>query len=827
MARQNIMSDEIGIDGPETFPQNDPGMDGIDASRMLLPSAVGAITLPSEMVPDDLGEIYLEGEDEDFRPQVGPVEHGSNLAAHMSANDLAALESSLIFSVNADYDSGKRWRDDFRRGMTLMGLTDDIFKGPFNHASMAIHPMLGEACVRFWSRTMPELLPLKGPAKGLVNGKTTELKENAAERMANYINYQILKEDLGYRDETNKLIFQLPLRGCGFRKTRFDEEVDTIIGEYVSPDQLIGYYGLTSLRTAGRFTHRYPMAQHTLRQKQIAGVFLDIDIPEPGDRTDELLETQDVKDQASGVERNEDSNVDHIIDEIYVMLDLKGFEDMDDATGQPSGLALPYVVTIERESEKILSIYRDWRPQDPMRQRRRRFVQYSYLPGFGFYGLGLVALIGTLADQSSAIMRIITNGGAYNSIPGGFIAKDGRGPEGDYEMEPGKWKKVDASFEELSKAFFTPNFNEPSPTLFQMLTHGESISQRITSTTDIEVGQGNNNAPVGTTMALLEKAQEINNAIQINLHASLTEELEIRYEFTRDFIAPTKRSFMWDDAEEMQEIDEEVFDPQNTRIQPTSDPTQSSVTQRIASAQMTYQLATENPDVLDKKVAIRRMLRAGNISDMDELFIEEKPPERMDPITEGSALLMGKPIKVFEDQDHAAHIEVHRAFMQNQGFGGNKEVQEAIGAAMTAHLGEHLGFLYAQEARKLGVPVAAPNFEEEQEPLDPQMEADIAIRAAQVARQLQEIPGLPAEQGPDPEEVHKQKLRHNEELHQQKIKHKGEDYALDETARKAKLIDQQSTEALKRDNKITDFATAAAARAAEPKEQPKKGLPSE
>lgn len=790
-----------------------------DFSRILLDSVLQNSVLPTVMQPFDKGGIFLG--DQERAPTPEDLSFGDNLAESMGKNELNRLASELSYSIEADYDSGAKWREEFKKGMTLMGITDESLKGPFTHASMAVHPMIAEGCIRFWARTMPEILPMRGPVKAAVQGKPTAEKEDMAARTESYMNYQIVKEDLGYRDHTNKLIFQLPLRGCGFKKTVYDDEMDTVQGIYVPPDEMIAQYGIQSFKTAGRFTHRYFMAHHQLIRKQVMGVYLDVQIGEP-QQDDTDMETQTLKDQASGVEANEESNVDHIIDECYVMLDLPGFEDLDPVTKQPTGLPLPYIVTMEKQSGVILSIYRDYREKDVLKRRISRWVKYEYMPGFGFYGLGLIGLIGSLADQSSALMRIITNGGAFASIPGGFKPKDGRMGEGQMTIEPGVYKPVDATYDELSKSFYTPNIKGPEPVLVTMLQHGEAIAQRITSTQDIMTGDANSNAPVGTTMALIEKAMEIGNAIQVNVYSSLQEELDIRFDFIADYMPVEGRQFFWGEGEEEQSVDPFTFDRDNVYVQPSSDPAQSSTTKRLAAAQMTYQMAQENPDVLSKEEAIRRMLIAAEIPDHESMFVSQTQPQPMDPISEGFALLNGAPIKAFEDQDHQAHIAVHMAFMQNPEYGGNPEVAKVLGPIMQAHLGEHMAFWYVQQAMQtLQMPIPMPQAGPDgmQSPLPPEQQAMLAAMAGQASQQFMQFAGLPAAPQPDPNAEQQQKLQHREQEHEQKMRHKAleneltvagmaEKLKLDSQGRTAKLLDDSARADIARDEKRAAAAQA-------------------
>lgn len=807
-----------------------------DLAAYLQSSALGNSVLPTVMEPKPfLGEMLIDDE-ESFKPNPASTGFRDNLAIVMDEAALSKLAMELSRGVDADYQSGERWREQFKDGLVLMGIVDKSHQGPFTHASMATHPMLAEACIRFWARSMPELMPMTGPAKGKINGKTTVEKEEQAIRVGDYLNYQMTQEDRGYREATNKLIFQTPLRGCGFRKMRYDEEMDTVVGEYVSPDELIAQYGLTSFLTAGRFTHRYRMAPHVLERKIDLGIYRQVELSQPIE-DDSLTDTQELKDQTSGVDANEDSNVDHTIDEIYCMLDLEGFEETVD--GEPTGLPLPYIVTMERTSQKILAIYRDWREEDPMKGRIRRWVKYEYLPGFGFYGLGLVALIGSLADQSSALMRIITNGGAYASIPGGFRTKNSRIKNDDLTLEPGVWKAVDASVDELQAAFFSPQLKGPETVLVTMLQHGEALAQRLTSTTDIEVGDGQQNAPVGTTMALLEKAQEIANAIQVNLHASMSEELEIRYEFTREFIAPRGRTFLWNEGEEEQTIDQMAFDPNNTGVKPTSDPTQSSFTKRLASAQLVYQMATENPDVMNKEKAIRRLLVASEVPDPDDLFQSQAQPKPMDPVSENAAALNGKPILAFEEQDHQAHIAVHQAFMENPEYGGNPEIAKVLGPVILSHITEHMAFLYVQQARSLGIAAVSPQEGEDgamESPLPPEVQTLVAQQAAQLSDQLRQIPGLAGgvmnEEAQEKlriaKELNDEKLRGLRETNELKLDHLASENALKESASKAKLIDDMADRSVKRDTDKADRIIDQQAKVIQMQQQPpkpKRGLP--
>lgn len=807
-----------------------------DLAAYLQNSALGNSVLPTVMQPKPyLGEMLLDDEPANY--DAASLRFRDNLAMVMDESALNKLAIDLVRGVDADYRSGERWRKMFKDGLVLMGIVDESHQGPFTHASMATHPMLAEACIRFWARSMPELMPVTGPAKGKINGRTTREKEEQAIRVGDYLNYQMAQEDRGYRDATNKLIFQLPLRGVGFRKHRYDEEMDTIVGDYVPPDEMIGQYGIVSFLTAGRFTHRYKMAPHVLKRKMDLGIYRDVDLQRPIE-DDSLTETQELKDQTSGVDADEDSNVDHVIDEIYVMIDLEGFEETDDL-GQQTGLALPYIVTMERTSQKILAIYRDWRESDPMKARIRRWVKYEYLPGFGFYGLGLVALIGSLADQSSALMRIITNGGAYASIPGGFRTKNSRIGNDDLTIEPGKWKAVDATMDELQQAFFSPQLKGPETVLVTMLQHGEALAQRLTSTTDIEVGDGTQNAPVGTTMALLEKAQEIANAIQVNLHSSMTEELEIRYEFTKEYIAPRGRTFLWNEGEEEQMIDAGAFDQNNTGVKPTSDPTQSSFTKRLASAQLGYQLAVENPDVMNKEEAIRRLLVASEVPDPDDLIQSQTQPNPMDPISENAAALNGKPIKAFEEQDHAAHIAVHQAFMENPEYGGNPEIAKVLAPVILSHITEHMAFLYVQQARMLGVAAISPQEGESgamESPLDPEMQTIVAQQAAQLANQLRQIPGLAGgvtnEEGQEKlriaKELNDEKLRGLKETNELKLDHLAAENAIKESAAKAKVIDDMADRSVKRETDKADRVIDQQAKIIQMQQQPakpKRGLP--
>ncbi len=720
-----------------------------------------------EIVDGEDGSLLVTAIEEAELVDPLDLDHNANLAEHVPESLLAALGHDLVDKVDQDKEDRQPWVDRFTRGMAMLGLVDsEMDDGPFPGASTAILPLLSEACVQFWARSLPELYPPEGPAKVRLPGTQKQAQVIASARVAEYMNHQMTVEDRGYYAETSRLLAALPYQGCTFRKTYFDALAGHVVGVFVAAEDLIVPGTVTALASAPRYTHRIFRTPNEVRKLQASGVYRRVDLGAPvmEQGADEIRQTK--REMSDVQESTTVEAANHELYEVYAEVDLEGFEDRDEL-GEPTGIELPYIVTVDRHSGKVLSIYRNWRSTDAKKRARRHFTKYSYLPGVGFYDIGLFHALGGLQEAATGALRLLLDGSAMASLQGGFVAKDANIKAESLAIEPGVWKPIESTADEFNKAFLTPPFREPSPQLFQLLGVLTSAAQRFTSTTEAMTGEAQaKGAPVGSVVALIEQGHKVYSAIHRGLHASCADELEVRLELARENVP--EDGYPYEVGGDPRTLYMQDFAP-GTSVIPVSDPNIFSTTQRIQIAQGVLQTAGEHPDLIDRKVAVRRFLEAMKVPDIDELMSISDDPEPMDPVSENAALLVQKPIKAFPEQDHMAHIQVHLAFMQHQGFGGHPQVSAAIGPAMQAHIGEHLAYAYQTQVRMAGLPVPVldpitgkPTLL----PNDPQVPPEvIAQMAAQFVHLMGQMQGLPGpnqgpggqpgpgpEQGPPPEQ---------------------------------------------------------------------------
>lgn len=754
---------------------------------------IGGRGLPDEFEITEDGEI-VEHLDDPFAP-IDP-EFGENLAMYMGESELARIADDVLRKIENDIESRKPWINRFRRGLELMGLHEsDMDDGPFPGASTAVHPLLAEAMVQFWARAVPEMLPSDGPIKSSIVGKKTREKEERGQRVSDYMNYQCLTEDKPYYAEKTRMYMAIPFQGCGFTKTWRDATLDRLTGRYVPAEDLIIPYGASSLEETPRFTHRMRKTRNEVRKLMAAGFWVDCELsaPSPSDLEDEITEMKAVATDVDLIQDDAD-DVRHEVYECAIEYDLPGFPDISERTGAATGVALPYLVTIDKSSRKILSIYRNWEEDDQLKERVLYVTKHGYIPGFGIYDFGLFHLIGGLSEAATGALRVLLDGAATSSLQGGFKTKEGKKiGEGRLTVEPGVWKPVDVSAEDMAKAFYTPPFKEPSAALFQLLGFLVEAGQRFSSTTEALTGDAPTNSPVGTTVALIEQGSKVFSAIHRGLHISAAHEYSIRFKLNRKHVP--EQGYPYDVDGDEREVYREDFGP-GVSVVPVSDPNIFSQTQRVALAQAGYQLAVENPGIIDRRAAVQRLLEALRMPGIDEMMVQNEAQQPLDPVSENQAMLIGKPVRVFPEQDHRAHIQVHLAFLMHPGFGGNPEAQKILMPAMQAHLAEHVAALYVQHMRTLGVPAmpidAQAKGAEAGASIPPAMADEIGRRAAMASAQFMQMPGLPnlapaeEQQKPDAgqaeakaaesavklkgkEDEHAQKLRHKEEEHQQKL----------------------------------------------------------
>ncbi len=727
-----------------------------------------------ELQPD--GSMRAVQPEDDMMPAGGSPEHMANLAEMLPEDWMDRQANELLTLIDDDIESREPWRARFARGMELMGLIpDEVDDGPFPGASTAVMPVLSEAVVQFWARSMAEQVPSEGPAKGKVLGKQSKQQLDRAERIADYVNHELMFLDRSWSNEHSRLLFALPLEGSSFKKTFRDEQLGHNCSVYVRSEDFIANYHFTDLESAPRFTHRIWRTENEVRKAQLSGMYRDIELSPP--EIEDLPDGTEVRLEAADFDTESNSRGDDRYELFEVYTELVLPEGYEDSTG---GIALPYVITIEKHSQKVLSIYRGWKEADPLQRRQHPFTKYDYLPGLGFYGLGLLHMIGGLQEAATGALRSIIDGAATASLQGGFITRNASLRDQKLIVEPGVYKQIDATIDELSGAFFTPPFKEPSPVLFQIMGFIVERAEKFAATTEMQTGSENaKNMPVGSTAQMIEQGSKVFSTIHRQLHKALSEELRKRVELIQAYL-PVE-GYPYDVEGEHVELMVADFAP-GISIVPVSDPNIFSSAQRVALAQSVYDIATQNPDIISREKAIRRVFEALNIPDADELFTTTEPPPPMDPVSEVQSLLRGEPVQAYPDQDHMAHILHLHAFISNPQYGAHPEVLKNIQPAVLALVGQHMAYAWAAHSRALGVPAEllpppkqGPEEEAAAPPMGGEMGGDmmalppggdpgmapmqgevlppqgpgvppeqIAQLAAQVAPQLAVVPGLPS-----------------------------------------------------------------------------------
>lgn len=634
-----------------------------------------------------VGDIVVD-DDGNIMPTEGMAEAQSdesfydNLAEYMDEDDLAALADEIVEEVDHDKSSMEPWLRHLEEGIKELGWIEDKNRpAPFKGAASVTHPLLSEAVVQFQARALAEVFPSKGPVKSFVVGEQTEDKRRQAQRVENYMNYQMLEEDTSFFDELDKLLMFLPLVGSVFKKVYYDERKQTVISSFVPPEKFIAPYVAKSLEDAPRYTEILEMSDNEVRKDQVSGFFRDIELTE----TSPDMAEEGVDDTYDDVERRDPDIAEGDAPRtIYVTCcekDLKGYEDED-------GIALPYIVYTDVDTKKILAIYRNWDEADEYKTKKLNYIQYNYAPGPGFYGIGLYHMIGGLAKASTGSVRVLLDSAAFATLQGGIKSSDVRGKSGEIILQPGKYVDVNMTSEDLAKAFYTPPFKEPSPTMFRLLEYLVESGRRFASITEAMVGDAPNTGPVGTTVALIEQASKVFSAVHKRLHRSAHKEYRLRAALNYEYMP---ERYPYDVQGESREIFKEDFD-ERVDVIPVSDPNIYSSTQRIAMAQAEVELANTAPDIIRRERAYRDMLVALNISDVDGLIIDPNNVKRFDAVSEGARLIDGKPIKAFYDQNHDAHLAIHQAQIELAKSIGDDQQSQIIITQIIEHMNKHRAY---------------------------------------------------------------------------------------------------------------------------------------
>lgn len=684
------------------------------------------VSLPDEGESIEVALPLLPGqfEEEDFEEPI-VIPHDANLADFIPDDELKTLAMAQIMAYEADETSREEWKKAYINGIDLLGLKYENRTKPWAGASGVSHPLLAESVVKFLSQTIQEIFPAAGPVKSTVVGRITTEKTAQAKRVQNYMNYVATKQMVEYRDETEKLLFSLPIAGSAFRKVYQDPDLKRPCSMFVPAPDFVVAYGTANLETCGRATHIMRKSANDVRKLQFSGFYADVDLPQP---VPEIAETKEKEDKTIGVEVSYDTDDHHTLLEQVVDLDLTGFEDLDDE-GTATGIALPYVLTMEKGSAEVLSIRRNWKEGDTTFKKRQHFIQYQYLPGLGFYGFGLVHIIGGLSKAATSLLRQLIDAGSLANLPAGLKTRGLKIKGDDKPMMPGEFRDVDVPAGTIKDNLTFLPYKEPSSVLYQLLGDLVAAGQKFASAADVKASDMNTEAPVGTTLAILEREMKVMSAVQARVHNAMGKEIQILAEIIKDF-APEKYPYEVEgDFTIWQDFDDRVD------IIPVSDPNAGTMAQRIMQYQAALQLAQTAPQIYDVPLLHRQMLEVLGIENAEKLVPLEADLMPTDPVTENMAILNGEPVKAHWYQDHEAHIQTHIAMAKDpevmEIMKMNPQAQVAM-AAGAAHITEHLAFAYRRRLeQELGMELPSPD-----EPMPEDIELRLSRLVAPAAAQL-------------------------------------------------------------------------------------------
>jgi len=701
----------------------------IDKSLYEAPEGLEALILDD--VPDieiDIVELDDDGaelEDEEISMD-GSLEDDfdANLAEYLDDSVIQSLVSELISDYEDDLASRRDWMQTYVDGLQLLGLKIEERTDPWPGACGVYHPLLSEALVKFQAETIMSTFPAAGPVKTQIIGKETPEKREAAANVQNDMNYQLTDVMTEFRPEHERMIWGLGLAGNAFKKVYYDPNMERQTSIYVQADDIVVPYGASDLESAERVTHVMRKTENDLRKLQVAGFYCDIDLGEPNNTLDDVEKKIAEK---MGFQASTDDR--YKLLEINVNLDLPGYEHKDE-DGEPTGIALPYIVTIEKGSTTCLAIRRNWNPDDKKHAKRQHFVHYGYVPGFGFYCFGLIHLIGAFAKAGTSILRQLVDAGSLSNLPGGFKTRGLRVKGDDTPIAPAEWRDVDVPSGTIKDNIMALPYKEPSQVLASLMDKIVEEGRRFASAADVKIADMSANSPVGTTLALLERQLKVMSAVQARVHYSFKQELKLLRNIIRDY---TPEEYTYEPEQGGSKAKRADYDM--VEVIPVSDPNAATMAQKVVQYQAVIQLAQMAPDIYDLPQLHRQMLDVLGIKNAEKLVPLEDDEKPTDPITENMNALKGKPMKAFITQDHDAHIAAHTMFMQDpliaKQIGQNPRVNEIM-AGLQAHLAEHLGFHYRQKMEEeMGVTLPSP-----EDKLPPEIEVQLSKLIAQASGQL-------------------------------------------------------------------------------------------
>ena len=675
----------------------------------------------------------------DFDPSASEMQaesFDSNLVEYLDDDELNSIGNELLNAFNSDRDSRADWEETYTKGLDQLGLKIEDRTTPWAGACGVFHPMLSEAVIKFQSQAISEIFPAAGPVRTKIVGPINSEKEKQSQRVQDYLNYLLTYEMTEYRTETEKMLFSLPLAGSAFRKIYFDPTLNRPSGIFVPAEDVVVNYGASDLETCERATHVMKKSTNDIRKMQVSGFYRDIELPDATPTSSDITKKYN---EMTGESESYSYDTRHTILEMQVDLDLKGFEDKDE-NGQETGIALPYVVTIDNPSGIILSIRRNYYEDDKAKLRRMHFVHYQYLPGLGFYGFGLIHMIGGLAKSATSILRQLVDAGTLSNLPGGLKARGLRIKGDDSPIMPGEFRDVDVPGGAIRDNITFLPYKEPSPTLFSLLQNIVEEGKKFASIAEMKTSDMNSQAPVGTTLALLERNMKVMSAVQARLHAAMKREFEILVNVIKDFTEPNYPY----EVEEGQQIKVQDFD-NRVDVLPVSDPNAATMAQRIMQYQAAMQLAQQAPQLYDLAQLHRQMLEVLGIKDVDTIVPPQEDVPPVDPVTAVQNIITGKPVQAYEFQDHEAHIQTLASAQQDPSI--QAKVQQSpnaqvIQSAGSDYIMQHLALQFREQVeREMGIELPPVG-----EPLPADVEKRISTLVAEAAKRVASTNAAQAEQ---------------------------------------------------------------------------------
>jgi hypothetical protein len=763
--------------------------------------------------------IDMGGVEIDLKPQKPTAEDfDANLADFMDDSELGALGNDLVDDFVKDNMDRKDWIKTYIEGLKLLGLNYEERTEPWQGACGVFHPMLTEAVVRFQSEAMMETFPAMGPVKTQIVGAVDLLKEEAAARVREDMNYQLTEVMSEYRPEHEKMLWSLPLAGSAFKKVYYDPSKGRQMAMFITAEDIVVPYGASSLETAERVTHVMRKTKNEVLKLQEAGFYSDVDLGEPSLELDDI-EKQKAEEQ--GITALQDDRFRFL--EMHVDLDLPGYEHKN-KKGEATGIALPYVVTVEKSTRQIVAIRRNWYEDDELHTKRQHFVHYQYIPGFGFYGYGLIHLIGGYARSATMIQRQLIDAGTLSNLPGGLKSRGLRIKGDDTPIQPGEFRDVDVPSGSIRDNILPLPYKEPSQVLFALFQNIVQEGRAFASSGDMNVSDMSTNAPVGTTLALLERTLKVMTAVQARIHYSMKQEFKLLKVIIADY---TPDEYEYDPVDANRRAKKEDYDAVD--VIPVSDPNAATMAQKIVQYQAVLQLAQSAPQLYNLPLLHRQMIEVLGIKNADKLVPVDDDAVPTDPIQENQNVLMGKPVKAFMEQNHQAHIQVHMSAIQNpkiQQMLQMNPAAPAIMAAAMAHVNEHVAFEYRKQI-EMSMGMALPS-EDQNKQVSPELADQIAMLAAQASQQLLQRDQQAAQQQQAQQKMQDpvvQMQMQELQLRQQDLQLKAQKQAADAAAKADQIeIEKSRIAAQKEIAAMQVGATAAAARDKVQKQQQTDGM---